>query len=310
MLSYSNLQKEPKLLQTFTGLDEAEFLELLVAFDNAWQADERKRASRHLNRKRKAGGGRKPGLELMSDRLLFILVYMKLYPIQELQAFMFGVSQSQANRLIQRTAGILQEALQQMGYLPERDGQQLKQVLAQCETLTFTQDGTERRRQRPKENQEVYYSGKKKCHSVKNHLVVHPDNRRVWFLSKTFPGSKHDKKIADEAALSFPDRAVVEQDTGFQGYAQDNIIIVQPKKKARGKDLSTADRFLNKVIASSRIIVENVIAGIKRCRIVKDVLRNWKTSFDDLVMAIACGLHNLCVSFRHAVETINLLDLI
>ena len=42
----------------------------------------------------------------------------------------------------------------------------------------------------------------------------------------------------------------------------------------------------------------------------KDVLRNWKTSFDDLVMATACGLHNLRVSFRHAVETINLLDLI
>ncbi|MBK8986031.1 MAG: hypothetical protein IPM39_08115 [Chloroflexi bacterium] len=56
--------------------------------------------------------------------------------------------------------------------------------------------------------------------------------------------------------------------------------------------------------------MENVIAGVKRCRIVKDVLRNWKTSFDDLVMAIACGLHNLRVSFRHAVETINLLDLI
>ncbi|MBK8986834.1 MAG: hypothetical protein IPM39_12300 [Chloroflexi bacterium] len=74
-------------------------------------------------------------------------------------------------------------------------------------------------------------------------MVVHPDNRRVWFLSKTVPGSKHDKKIADEAALSFPDHAVVEQDTGFQGYEQDNIIIVQPKKKARGKDLSTADRF-------------------------------------------------------------------
>lgn len=106
MLSYSNLQKEPKLLQAFTGLDEAEFLELLVAFDNAWQANERKRASRRLNRKRKAGGGRKLGLEL-SDRLLFILVYMKLYPIQELQAFMFGLSQSQANRLIQRTADVL-----------------------------------------------------------------------------------------------------------------------------------------------------------------------------------------------------------
>ena len=42
MLSYSNLQKEPKLLQAFTGLDEAEFLELLVAFGRAWKADEKR----------------------------------------------------------------------------------------------------------------------------------------------------------------------------------------------------------------------------------------------------------------------------
>ena len=310
MLSYSVLQNNPKLLQAFTGLNESEFLELLVTFSKAWQADERRRANQRKNRQRRTGGGRKLGIKLMADRLLFILAYMKLYPIQELQAFLFGLSQSQTNRLIQRAAAILQEALRQMGHLPERDGQQLQQVLAQCATLTFTQDGSERRRQRPQKEQKAYYSGKKKCHTVKNHLVVHPDNQRVWFLSRTVPGSKHDKKLADEAALSFPHHAVVEQDTGFQGYEQDSILIVQPKKKTRGKELSTADRFLNKAIASGRIIVENVIAGVKRCRIVKDILRNWKTDFDDLIMAIACGLHNLRVSFRHPIMTINLLNLI
>ena len=41
-----------------------------------------------------------------------------------------------------------------------------------------------------------------------------------------------------------------------------------------------------------RIVVEHVICGVKRCRIVKDVFRNTKDKFDDLVMEIACGLHN------------------
>lgn len=310
MLSYNILQNKPKLLRAFTGLDEGEFLELLIAYNKAWQADEQRRAKKGKNRQRKAGGGRKLGLASMADRLLFILMYLKLYPIQELQAFLFGLSQSQSNRLIQRTAAVLQAALGQMGYLPERDGQQLAQVLAECETLTFTQDGSERRRQRPITGQKAYYSGKKKCHTVENHLVIHPDNQRVWFLSKTAPGSKHDKKLADEAKLTFPNRAIVEQDTGFQGYEQDNIIIVQPQKKPRGQDLSSADLFLNKAISAGRVIVENVIAGVKRCRIVKDILRNWKTDFDDLVMELACGLHNLRVSFRHPLETINLFDLI
>jgi hypothetical protein len=44
--------------------------------------------------------------------------------------------------------------------------------------------------------------------------------------------------------------------------------------------------------------VEHAIAGIKRSRTVKDVLRNTKDNFSDLVMVIACGLHNLRVERR------------
>jgi hypothetical protein len=44
--------------------------------------------------------------------------------------------------------------------------------------------------------------------------------------------------------------------------------------------------------------VEHAIAGIKRSRSVKDVLRNTKDGFSDLVMVIACSLHNLRVDRR------------
>jgi len=66
---------------------------------------------------------------------------------------------------------------------------------------------------------------------------------------------------------------------------------------------------LNAIISRVRIIVEHVIAGIKRCRIVKDVYRNTKKHFDDLAMEIACGLHNFRQSLRHPVSTANLLQL-
>ena len=36
-----------------------------------------------------------------------------------------------------------------------------------------------------------------------------------------------------------------------------------------------ADRFLNHLISSARVIVENVIAGVKRCRIV-NTFANYK----------------------------------
>ena len=47
-----------------------------------------------------------------------------------------------------------------------------------------------------------------------------------------------------------------------------------------------------------RVKVEHAIAGIKRSRIVKDILRNTKDGFSDLVMVVACGLHNFRVDHR------------
>ena len=70
------------------------------------------------------------------------------------------------------------------------------------------------------------------------------------------------------------------------------------------------DKFLNHLVSSVRIVVENVIAGVKRCRRVKDVLRLTKAGIADLVMEIACGLHNLRVSCRHPLPTFDVLSLI
>jgi hypothetical protein len=44
--------------------------------------------------------------------------------------------------------------------------------------------------------------------------------------------------------------------------------------------------------------VEHAIAGVKRARVVKDVLRNTKDGFSDLAMVLACGLQNLRVKYR------------
>jgi hypothetical protein len=43
---------------------------------------------------------------------------------------------------------------------------------------------------------------------------------------------------------------------------------------------------------------------------VKDVLRLTKRGVSDLVMEIACGLHNLRVSYRHPLPTFDVLSLL
>ena len=74
--------------------------------------------------------------------------------------------------------------------------------------------------------------------------------------------------------------------------------------------MSVGDQFLNHLVSSVRIVVEHVIAGVKRCRIVKEVLRLTKAGMSDMVMEIACGLHNLRVSCRHPLPTFDVRSLI
>ena len=74
--------------------------------------------------------------------------------------------------------------------------------------------------------------------------------------------------------------------------------------------MSVAEKWLNSLIAGVRGVVEHVIAGVRRCRMVRDVLRLTQEGMSDMVMEIACGLHNLRVSCRHPRPAFALLGLI
>ena len=130
-------------------------------------------------------------------------------------------------------------------------------------------------------------------------IITNEYTERVKYLSQTYNGKTHDKKVADLEDIHYPPGSGLKKDTGFQGYQPQGVRTLQPKKKPRGKKLGIADRFFNRLISSVRIRVEHVIASIKRCRIVKDLFRNTKKGFSDLAMSIACALHNFRVSLRH-----------
>jgi hypothetical protein len=51
------------------------------------------------------------------DRLLFILYDVKVYPLQEILAFEFGMVQSTANEWIQLLSVVLKKALDHGGYV-------------------------------------------------------------------------------------------------------------------------------------------------------------------------------------------------
>lgn len=230
MLRYENLKRRPLRLLALTGLARREFEELLPAFDKAYVAHH---PVVKKKRKRAVGGGRKATLQTREDQLLFILVYQKTYPLQVVLAELFGFSQPSANYWIHQLLPVLLDALDALKVLPERNGAHLADhERRQPEPHDLVIDGTERRRQRPKnlEKQALHYSGKKKAHSDKNVVIVHTASKRVAFLSTTYVGKTHDKKIADHEQIRYPRRCTLRQDTGFQGYQPRVARLYQPKK--------------------------------------------------------------------------------
>lgn len=297
-MQYSPLKTKPRTLRSLTGLNPSEFEALLPSFEAGWERFVTERF-KQAPRKRAYGAGRKEHLKSTEDKLLFILVYFRVYPTQEVQGYLFGMSQAQANEWVHRLTGLLNEALGEKQHLPERRPARLEAVLQKCPSLEFMIDGTERPINRPKdkEKQKQYYSGKKKGHSVKNNVITERGGR-VVYLSGTCEGKKHDKKLADEEDYRFPAGSKLLQDTGFQGYSPPGATIVQPKKKPRKAELSEVDKLINRGISSLRVEVEHQIGGIKRCQIVVQTFRNRVENFVDEVMETACGLHNFRLAHR------------
>jgi DDE superfamily endonuclease len=62
------------------------------------------------SRQRRYGAGRKPRLAIMEDKLLFILFYCKVYPLQEVLACLFETSQGRVNEWMHRLSIILKMA--------------------------------------------------------------------------------------------------------------------------------------------------------------------------------------------------------
>lgn len=304
MMTYEKLKNSPQLFKSFTGLTLTAFLALLPAFRRAYEDDlDRRDAQREQPRQRQRGGGRKGVLQTDEDRLVFILFYFRMYPVPILLGFLFGMGQPQANEWIHRLTPVLNQALGYEKQLPARRAKDVEAVLEACPGLEFIIDGAERPIRRPKdpERQKKNYSGKKKRHTVKNNVIVNKRTRKIKGLSATCEGKKHDKKLADEQELSFPEGSKLWKDTGFQGYEPENTETFQPKKKPKGGELTPEEKAENAVISSVRIRVEHSIGGVKVYRITQDIFRNLKPDFDDLVMETACGLHNLRVDYPLAV---------
>jgi len=93
-------------------------------------------------------------------------------------------------------------------------------------------------------------------------------------------------------------------DSGYQGICSDFVgaHIKIPKKKPRKSKknpettLTPEQKAENKELSSTRIFVENAIAGLKRFNTLVHDFRNRRNEMDDDVIAICAGLWNFLLA--------------
>ncbi|MCI0526995.1 MAG: transposase [Nitrospira sp.] len=169
------VKENPTLLVAMTGLMREEFEKFLPDFQKAWQEYIEENYINRPGRQRQYGGGKpETSFACVEDKLLLILYDVKVYPLQEILAFEFEMSQGTAHEWIHILSGVLKRALDYGGYLPERDPKKLETVLESEPECDYGIDGTQRRRQRPgdEEKQRQSYSGKKKRTPSRISLLV------------------------------------------------------------------------------------------------------------------------------------------
>ena len=269
-----------------TGLTPVVFERLLAQVTTAEQTERTRRGNRS-GRQRKAGAGRKHTLPLC-DRLLMLLIYYRTYVPHTFLAFLFGLDDSNVSRSNRR----LEPLLAGIFRIP---GRRIEMCPDEIQELFF--DRTERPTDRPAHGQQRYYSGKKKRHTFKTQAVVTRVKKRggttrerrrvrVVAVSKTSPGSTHDKKVYDRSRVVIPSGTRGYGDTAYLG-----TVLKTPKRKPRGGELTRREKVGNRRVSRKRIVVEHGIGKMKVWRVAAERWRNPRRRHT-LVMKNVAGLHN------------------
>lgn len=296
------LSKDPHKFYRFTGIPIEAFEQLAKDIEPLWQESEQRRLS-HPNRQRAIGAGGKYKLDDFRDKLLVALMYYRLYLTYEILQEFFNVHYSNLNRLVNRLEPLLAKHIKPRmpKGLKKRIGTWEEFCKVYPDLVDIVIDATQQRLQRPKgwKRQRKYYWGKSKEHTLKTQLTA---SRRgeILSVSGSIPGSVHDYTLLKKSGIMdrIPEQATTHLDLGYLGIEDDfpNHSCVLPQRKPRKRELTAQQKRENRRKAKIRIIVEHIIAKLKKFQILAQVYRNTRKNYNQKFQIIA-GLINLRMDF-------------
>lgn len=292
-MKYEYLSQYPTVFQKCTGLSVTGFDQVVDDRLPAYVEAEERRLNRP-ERQRAMGAGH-PYELAVRDHVLLTVIWLRLYPIHEVLAYLFGISDSTVSRLIERVLPLLEQAGRDTMRLPDpgkKRRRQLPDLLQAIPELTVIVDSFEQRVQRPA-GDDSHYSGKKKQHPLKSQLAVDSDTGRIVDVSASVPGPTADIKLLQQSQLleRLPDAIGVGGDLAYLTLPQLRDNGFSPRRKPPGKDRPPEDVQYNRAFSQFRIVVEQTIGQLRRFQSVTATDRNHRRQHTTRVMAVA-GLVN------------------
>lgn len=309
MITYDKLFRNPSAFRSLTGLDRLLFDRLCVQVEQALtqRPAETTRRDKTL-RQRKLGAGPKYANSLQT-RLVMTLFWLRVYPSYPVLAFLFSVDQS---TICRNLAEIMTVVVTLTEFAFERPHAERKK-LGSCEAVmdafpevALVIDGKEQRLRRPKtkkdaegnieDTQKPYYSGKKKCHTLKNEIAVLPSGE-VGSVSHSHPGgANHDITVTRKNGLLErldPDREAAMTDSGYDGLQKDypDVALYQVQKARRNHPLTPEEKQYNGVLSKYRIVVEHTLAQMNQFQVLAQTYRHPRERHSDILRVVA-GLVN------------------
>ncbi|MGH3428165.1 MAG: transposase [Mycobacteriales bacterium] len=297
MLRYGQLSRHPKVFKQLTGLGLDTFDEVVQEVLPALGQAEQCRLSQRP-RQRAIGAGRH--FELAArDQILLTVVWLRQYPIHEVLAYLFGVSDSTVSRAIGRVLPLLEQAGRDTMRLPDpgrKHRRTLDALLAALPEVVVIIDSFEQRVQRPRGRQAAddLYSGKKKQHTLKSQLAVDEEGRIVD-VADSVRGPTADIALLEQSGLlgRLPPGVGGMGDLGYVGIdkAHPEGLGAAPRKKPRGQPRPPEDIAYNTAFSRRRIVVEHRIGRVRRFQSLSQTDRNHRHGHTARVCAVS-GLVN------------------
>jgi hypothetical protein len=298
ILHYARLQRFPTVFKSLTGLRVPQFDDLVADVLPRYHAAERQRLNRP-SRQRAIGAGHPFELD-PRNQILLTVIWLRVYPIHEVLAYLFGISDTTVSRIIARVLPLLEASGRDTMRLPDpgrKRRRQLDALLADTPDLAVVIDTFEQPVQRHKDRKQAdtHYSGKKKRHTLKSQVAVDEETGDVADVAESAPGPTADIKLLEESQLleRLPVGVGGLGDLAYVGIDKLHPagLGATPRRKPRGKDRPPEDVCYNRAFARRRIVVEHTIGRMRRYQAITQQDREHRRNHTARVRAVG-GLVN------------------